>query len=161
MNANQYKKVIIDRLAPLLVSLGFERDGDTLVRREGNVLHLVNIQKGRESTKAFFVFTINLGVFSVPLGAKLGITGSPDIWDCHWRQRLGFLLPEKDDIWWKVDSLEVASQTGEYISELIAKHAIPFFQRIDSTNTLISLWKQDISAGLTKGQIQKYLALFA
>src|SRR5262249_18260038 len=126
MSTTSLKKAVMDGIRHTLVPLGFENSGkDTLSRCCNDVRQFVNMQKGTKSTKTALAFTINIGVYSVPLGEKLGKTGELDVWDCHWRSRIGFLAPQNDDKWWEVCNIADVDQVLMEINDILRKSVVP------------------------------------
>ncbi len=101
---------------------------------------------------------MNLGVFSRIVAGKLGInTSEPTIPDCHWRERIGFLIPDRFDKWWEVNDEHQAQQVGAEIVALLDSVGIPALEAVASTRNLRMLWASGRSPGLTDVQRQRYL----
>ena len=91
------------------------------------------------------------------VAAKVGNTRKPNILDSHWRERLGYLLPERHDKWWEVQSHEQAHEAGVEIAESLMNHALTELQGIASTGRLKTLWEAGKSPGLTEYERKQYL----
>jgi hypothetical protein len=162
MSAKESYRIIANRLADALRPLGFvEKGKGTLMRYRDDIVQVINLQKGKQTTKDKVVVTVNLGAYSIPLGQELGSPAPDDIWDCHWRERLGFLLADKTDKWWDIHNLAEADSFAADLSEMISKSALPLFERLDSTSNLVCLWQQGASPGLTKVERDRYLELLS
>lgn len=158
MSANKYANLVQTGMEHVLAPLGYHRRRkSTFVAQKADVLHIINFQKSDKSTREVLIFTINLGVFSLFLARREGEPVTEDVWSCHWRERIGFLLPENDDKWWMVDNPTDAETTAKKIGELLLASVIPTLEQLDSTDKLVGLWKQGRSPGLTKAQRERYL----
>jgi Domain of unknown function (DUF4304) len=99
-------KEFLTLVAPVLRTCGYSRRGQNFyTRRDGN-FGVINFQKSKTSTNSKVTFTLNLGIYSQVL-AKFYYKwkeGSPPTEPaCHWRKRVGLLLPGKQDHWWVID----------------------------------------------------------
>jgi hypothetical protein len=122
-------KHLFNAIGSFLKTHGFTKKGDTFYfLSEGN-WGLVSFQKSKGSSKGAVKFTINLGVQSTTLTQVLGSNNSdkPSIEDCHWKKRIGFLLPQKQDYWWVIE------ENSTSMENLVGCMA----------NNLIGVWKSD------------------
>lgn len=151
-------KTILDFANKILKPLGFKKRKSTFyIKNEGN-FGLIDFQKSRDSTDNEIKFTINLGIYSVSIGEALQDDGNiiPEIDDCHWKQRIGFLFSNRNDHWW---IFRVNLSPESLFSELleILKVAVTEIQRRMSDNFLKKEWLMGNATGLT--EIQKYIFL--
>lgn len=101
MSSEAYKKQIGLAVALALAPLGFRRKGQVFFRQLDEVAHIVSLQSSTSSTASVLKMTVNLGVWV----SSLAEDGSkPDLWSAHWRERLGYLMPQRIDYWWEVSS---------------------------------------------------------
>jgi Domain of unknown function (DUF4304) len=115
-----------------------------------------------QSTAAVLRVTVNLGVFSPALDRALGgSVGEPSEPACHWRERLGFLLPAHADVWWTVSDAAEAAAVAAEISDAIAAVGLSALGQVGSTQALRALWERDVCPGLTEYQRRRYLAALA
>lgn len=106
------------------------------------------------------IVTVNLGVFLKPLAIKLGDEiKSPNVSDCHWRQRIGNIMPNGFDKWWEVSNTKEANQASHDIVTMLTDWGIPVLDNLSSLEKVIALWKDGISPGVTEGLRQRYLAI--
>jgi hypothetical protein len=133
---------------------GFKRAGSTFYLDRGASVGLIDFQKGK-STKEELIFTVNLGVYVRPV-AKLfhpaDVKDRPDIWDCHWRIRLGYLLPEQGDKWWSSGSLVELDPSISEIDHGLTKYGVPELLRVLDPAELRNDWLDGRSPGLTDMQ---------
>lgn len=160
MTSAEFMKVILEKIHAALKPAGFKKSGTAFLTERNDVVWVVQVQKSQKTTRELLVTTVNLGVFSHLLAARLGQDSSkPTVWDCHWQERIGFLVPERYDKWWEVASNEKAHDVGDEIVGILTKHGIPTLEHLSSTSSLRSLWTTGKSPGLTEVQRRRYLSL--
>lgn len=93
-----------DRLAPVLRSLGFKGSGARYRLDRSEYQGTVGFQKDRDSTRAVVGFTINVSAGHVP--TKRG----------YWSERIGHLMPEFADLWWRVPH---GADTDELLADVV------------------------------------------
>jgi hypothetical protein len=152
-----FSKVLVET-AKKVDKLGFGRQGSILrVIRHGNA-GLIEFQKSTKSSRDKIIFTVNLAVIC---GALLE-PGQPSLekarcTNAHLRQRIGMLMPGRQDKWWEIsESTAVDALTSE-VSEVIASDGAPFVVRYLDVNELVALWASGKSPGLTETQRVRYL----
>lgn len=124
------------------------------VFKEGNY-GLLDFQKSQRSTADEVLFTINIGICSMKLLKFFhpdftDLKFKPRIVDCHWRERIGFLLPEKDDKWWSIPKdIDLRKDLLPEIREVILQLALPKIEAKISDEMLVDEWVSDRSPGLT------------
>jgi hypothetical protein len=125
---------------------------------------MVNLQKSVSSSRDFVKATVNLGVFSFPLARSMSRAGwwvrtlvSPTVWDGHWRERIGFLLPERSDKWWEIRDTDEAVAVGVEIASVLTTYGLPALAAVASTDRLRALWESGRSPGVTEKQRLDYL----
>ena len=97
---------------------------------------------------------MNLGVW-LPALADEG--AKPDVWAAHWRERLGFLMPDPTDRWWEARSDREAAAAALEISDALRTFALPVLDSLATADALAALWRAGRSPGLTKRGAQRYL----
>lgn len=148
--AQSFDRFLRDFVTPHLRGRGFLKSGYSFVLRlEGN-RGLIQFQKGRKSTAAEILFTVNLGVTSERLRRFEGETtdSKPSIDGCHWSTRLGFLLPEREDKWWSIRTDAEAEKLGVQFREFLPVAVEAIGQNI-SDIALRDLWLRGESPGLS------------
>jgi len=98
---NKFKS-LLSEINKILKPLNYKKRGETFFYTKDNNIGIIDFQKSRSNNAATTMFTINLGVYSSTLKVfdREGLDSKPVISDCHWRKRIGFLLPKKQDYWW-------------------------------------------------------------
>jgi hypothetical protein len=115
---------VVANIAPSLKAEGFKKRRHSFNRTtEPGVTQVVHFQMGPSDppgttyfppvrVNLYGKFTLNLGVFLDDVHYALG-TGPVPAWineyDCQLRQRIGLLLPAREDTWWSLDDVDAAS----------------------------------------------------
>src|SRR4051812_28773507 len=101
----EYKK-LLSEIGTVLSAYGFTKKGDTFFSAKNENWALIDFQKSRSSSPDKIVFTITIGICSVALRrfANEDLSVNPKIEDCHWKKRIGMLLPINNDFWFQIDN---------------------------------------------------------
>jgi len=150
---------LISNIKIILQKENFSKKGSTFYIEKGNNLGMINFQKSKSSTSGVVLFTINIGVSLTILREfnKENLKQKPEIEDSHWRQRIGFLLPDKKDYWWKIANDTCLKQLTEDISQVLITVAIPEILSHLTIESLKSEWLNGVSKGIT--EFQRYMFL--
>ena len=154
-------KNLISILSGILQKNGFLKKGNTFYIKENTNWGILNFQKSKNSTIHEVQFTINLGVSSTILRKfnNEDIKQKPEIEKSHWRKRIGFLLPENKDYWWRISRDTILEQLINDISEILINIATPEILRHITDKSMETEWLNDISSGIT--DLQRYFFLTA
>lgn len=68
---------------------------------------------------------------------------------CHWCERLGFVLPDRQDKWWAIRVTEPINSLVDELKGYLAQTAIPAIERHLSDEQLCNEWLTGKSSGLT------------
>lgn len=148
--ADSFKKMLVETIEPSLKSHGFSRRGYTFYILQRGNWGLINFQKSNKSSPKEFIFTVNLGVASALLLKFFQELGTkPDIWDCHWRLRLGYLLEEPGDRWWTITRDTSLDKLSQEMRNHITKLAVTEVLRHLPDEALRDLWLSGKSPSLT------------
>jgi hypothetical protein len=153
-------KSLLAIVGNILKDQGFAKKGDTFCLFKYNNWGLINFQKSKNNSAETISFTINMGVSSTTLRRTIGdgdLTAKPDIEDCHWGKRIGFLLPQKQDYWWQVDNNTSPIHLIDEITDVLNKLAIPEIENHLSDESLESEWLTGVAEGAT--ELQRYIYL--
>jgi len=158
---NPLNCLLSEHLAKLLKDRSFSRRGYSFVkRRNGNIL-LVEFQVWKErSTRDEVVFTVNLGVLSRRLfwlSENRDPPKRPAIDHCHWRERLGFLLPERQDRWWSVTKANLGPLAIE-LTDALLRIGLPAIEGMATDEALRDSWMNGRSSGLSAFERLRYLS---
>jgi hypothetical protein len=112
------------------------------------VVLIIGFQSSTGSTQELLKVTCNLGILVEQLTNPRG----SGILDAHWRERIGFFLPEQQDYWWLCSSAEDARRAGQEIATLLEERALPVMESLASPIAIAALWASGQSPGLTERQ---------
>ncbi len=142
---------------------GFKKKGTTFYFFQYGNWGLINFQTRGSERMGQVAFTINLGVSSTKLNEIEDIGGDelPSESECHWRERIGWLLPEKKDHWWDIESIKDIEAFAEEIVSLLTKKAIPEIMRYISDESLLESLISNTLRGLSEFQRWQYLVSLA
>lgn len=160
MRASELYKELIKEISSLLKEKGFSRKGNCFYLQQGNNWGLLDFQKSRKSTADEVSFTINLGVCSgrlLEFFSPDSLEQKPSIEACQWRERVGFLLPERQDKWWLVRDIEPLASLVDELKGCLVRVAIPAIEQHLSDELLCGEWSSGKSPGLT--DIQRLMNL--
>jgi len=146
MPAKEYKRRILEVMAEVLRAAGFRKKGTHFARDIADVVHLVTLQSSVGSTADAVRVTVNLGVWVPALEGD----AIPDIWSAHWRERLGFVMPDKRDVWWDAASEGEARVVADRIANAVRDFGLPALSRLANRRALLDLWRTGSSPGLTE-----------
>jgi hypothetical protein len=154
VSLSRYKALVVEAVAGVLGPVGFRKSGPRFSRPLEDVVHLVSVQSSIRNSASCLRVTINLGVWIPELedpGTK------PDVWSAHWRERLGFLMPEPSDRWWEARSEIEAAAAGSEIGHALTTFAFPAFDDLRTADALAALWRSGQAPGLTELEARRYL----
>ncbi|MCW8140521.1 MAG: DUF4304 domain-containing protein [Planctomycetota bacterium] len=129
-------------LQPLLKNAGYLKRRFTFHRRaaSGSVA-LIQLQRSQYSTGSELRFTVNLSLWSPAAHEALGRLGwvppvkkVPTEPACQVRQRIGFLMPKRADLWWKVTATTPHDMAD--VRTAIESKAMPFLESIETDEGL-------------------------
>lgn len=100
-------KQLLKNIYHTLREYGYSHRAGIFYKKNEDNWGVIGFQKSWSSSNEFGIkFAINLGVYSKAIAELLDptcIKPRPLVWDLHWGQRIGLLLPEKNDKWWVID----------------------------------------------------------
>jgi hypothetical protein len=146
-------------LKALLAPLGYRKSANLFSRATCDVVHLVEVQGSRQSTVETARFTVNIAIFAPDLVyADVRDTTKPSVPRAHWRQRIGALSSEQQDLWWEVSNPEQAASAAQDIATRIERFVLPRLAVLPDLGALVRLWQSGQSPGLTAFQRNEFLA---
>jgi len=132
----------------VLKKSGFKKVGMTWLK-EAPWTQVINMQMGKWNTQEEGTFTINLGLHIPELHAAIEaypVSGSVKEYDCDVRQRIGLLMPVRQDFWWEVKSTSDVRSIADEVSQALLKHGIPWLdQTAQSLSTIAEELKSHAS----------------
>jgi hypothetical protein len=155
------KARLVERLGPI----GYVGEGELLWRSVKDTVVVIELQKDRKhSVKDQVRFTVNVGISvnslrgasTVEVGSRTPAIPLPE--KCHWRQRLGFMLPERSDVWWVVGGERTTESVSDELAAGLITVALPKIEAIASSEALLHLWCEGRGQGLTEYERRANLA---
>ena len=130
-------------VAPVLRGHGYAGSGQDFHRRIDGNWAAINVQRRRYSTDDDLRFTVNLGTASTAVLAEDGFPPDEPAREinCHWRARIGDLLPKPADTWWRVRSDAPASRIaalGNTVAGHLAERAVPKLEVMASDEAILA-----------------------
>lgn len=153
-------KNLLTRVGALLKENSFRRTGNAFYcLRQGNWA-VINFQRSTKSSAQSIIFTLNLGVAS---GSLLKFFGqpkdrAPKIDQCHWRQRIGFTMPQASDRWWHLDAHKNPESVVGELSDAIINFALPAIEEHLPDAVLRAVWESGTAPGITETDRLRYLS---
>jgi hypothetical protein len=133
-----------ERIAPRLRDQGFAGSGQDFHRRVDGNWQAINVQRSKYSNADEVKFTINLGTASAAVIAAA--REDPDEPQrevlCHWRTRIGSLLPGKHDVWWTIRSRMSArdlDRLGVEVGDALIRRGVPELDRMVADQAILEL----------------------
>lgn len=153
MSLTHWKGLVGAPISGLLKQRGFRKSGRKFSSFRPEATLLVALQSSVGSTQEVLRITCNLAIVLQALGSR----DRHDIWDSHWRERIGHFMPEPRDHWWVCSTDDSAMTAGREMAALLESQALPEMERLASRAAMIALWSSGRSPGLTEYQRTKYL----
>jgi len=148
---------ILDMVEGASEPLGYRRLRSRFVRDVDDASIEVSYQKSRASGPV--KFTVDLSLTLIPLigaGTRLLHHRRLRGVEPHWTERLGFLLPVNDDVWWEV-SVESASEVGNLHAHLFKDVINPTLESRATVSWHVSEWRAGRARWLAEDQWRGYL----
>ena len=144
----------------LLKRVGLVRAKQKFSIRQNSNIGLIDFQRSTKSSSERVVFTVNIGVWSdrIARSSSTSTKSEPTtIEDCHWRERIGFLSPDRQDKWWLIESPSDMDAIHTTLLPLLENVAVPSLLRHLSDAVLRDEWLEGNAPGLTTLQRLMYL----
>ena len=128
-------------LHPALKKMGFQRNAHTFRRARENCIQLINVQGSWTNFQDQGQFTINLGVYfqeAARIHGLYRVTNRPVISDCMVHERIGNLMPDLRDFWWKFDSQSDFDELGKQVTTSCLDYGILWLEKYATTEGAIS-----------------------
>lgn len=148
----EFRKIILAQMHELLKPMGFRKKGMLFFSDVNDVVLFIQLQASRTSTKDMLKATVNLGIFSRTVAERVGNTHDPNIYEAHWRERIGFFMTLPRDKWWRIHNEAEAKRCASEITNVLANRVLPEMQSLASTERLRSLWEAGKGPGLSNFQ---------
>lgn len=151
-----YKKMLDEFVAPAMKSAGYKRTRNTWARRSAAGWVLYQAQASWYSSKDEVNFTFNLAAHSRAVAARLREPfredRAPPEPECHYRERIGYLMPNPQDSWWEIEAdlgpfdvrrlsrgpRREPREIGEEVRRVTVDLALPHLERLGTDAGLLS-----------------------
>ena len=90
MSLTQWKGLVAAPISGLLRQSGFRKSGLKFSSIRAEAILLVSLQSSVGTTREVLRITCNLAIVLHALGRR----DNHDIWDSHWKERIGYFMPE-------------------------------------------------------------------
>ena len=145
---------VVTHCAPILKSSGFRKRRHSFNRAlPSDLVHVVDFQMGpfdppgTEYVPPFRVnlygrFTINLGVYVPEIARRLDSSrnGWVNEYDCHMRQRIGAVMPDRVDTWWPLDD---PPRAAEAAADALEGHGLPWLDDYRDHDAITAAYLRD------------------
>jgi hypothetical protein len=137
-----FRELVQSDLQPTLKAAGYAKQRFMFYRRaaSGSVA-LLQLQRSQFSSAAEVRFTVNVSLWSPAAHEALGrlswvppVKKVPTEPACQVRQRIGFLMPKRTDLWWKVTASRPQDLADVRVA--IESKALPFLESIETDEGL-------------------------
>jgi len=153
MSLTHLKGLVAAPITELLKQREFRKSGLKFYSIRSEATLLVGLQSSVGTTREVLRITCNLAIVLHALGSR----DDQDIWDSHWRKRIGYFMPEPRDHWWVCSTDDTARAAGREMAALLESQALSEMERLASRTAMIALWTSGRSPGLTEYQCAQYL----
>jgi len=158
MTSKDFKKIITQKIKEVLNPRHFKKTGNNFSLSNGDLTYNIGLQSSTSSTATILKVTVNIEIGSTLLW-KLEEKHITSHLQGHFFKRIGNYLDHSNDKWWMIDNEECANSAADEIAKLINDKVLGEFDKIRTTQDLVSYWKQGNYAGLTDYQLKEYLTL--
>jgi hypothetical protein len=141
-------------VAPTLRQQGFKKQRNVFNRDvEPGMTQVLGFQMGAHQPPGAYeipglrenlygAFTVNLGIYLEEVReARPFVLPKPKFVNashCHITVRLGWLLPDRADTWWRLDLPR--EELAALVRELVEETAVPFLEKLKSRDALLEAW---------------------
>ena len=156
-------------IQPFLKSKGYRRRTQTFHKWVGRNCEVVNFQGSKWSTREQYDFFVNLGVFNRSIFEFENDSSRPreppkfpGEAECHWRRRLGELLPTRLPKEWSIRVSDSLADLGTEIRSGLDVYALPLMHQLVTDEGLRdSLLRNGELGGMALPQLIELAALVA
>src|SRR5262245_25574776 len=152
MSLTHMKALVTAPISELLKQIGFRKSGLKFYSLRAEATLLVGLQSSVGTTREVLRITCNLAIVLHALGSR----DNHDIWDSHWRKRIGDFMPDPRDYWWVCSTDDIARAAGREMAVLLEGEALSEMERLASRTAMIAFWTSGRSPGVTEHQRAQY-----
>ena len=144
MNVQEKRTFIFDKIADFLKDDDFKKRGNHFFKRNGEIGYCVNIQNDKWNDAMHIRFTLNLGIYTERFWLEHYdfkhtevAPAFPKEYECAIRERIGGLLPVKEDKWYCITSSTDVMKLWNEIERDLTEYMLPFFARCNTASDVI------------------------
>jgi hypothetical protein len=153
-------KELTSGINTLLKPHGYKKSGNNFRISHSENFGVINFQQSMSNSATEKKFTINIGIYSARIAKFMGRPSEiPSEPKCHYRERIGFLKPEKSDLWYPMTSSTRFENLLEIVRLDVIDLAVPLISERISDEGLRNLWLTEQTMQLTEILHLKYLSI--
>ncbi len=144
MDIQGKRTFVFEKITDYLKENDFKKRGNHFYKSNGSIGYCVNIQNDKWNDANQIRFTLNVGIFTEAFWHECedfkntGIIPTfPKEYECAIRERIGDLLPVKEDKWYCITSGTDGMKLWSEIERDLTEYALPFFTRYNTESDVI------------------------
>ena len=144
MDIQGKRTFVFEKITDYLKENDFKKRGNHFFKSNGSIGYCVNIQNDKWNDANQIRFTLNVGIFTEAFWHECedfkntGIIPTfPKEYECAIRERIGDLLPVKEDKWYCITSGTDGMKLWSEIERDLTEYALPFFTRYNTESDVI------------------------
>lgn len=144
MDIQGKRTFVFEKITDYLKENDFKKRGNHFFKSNGEIGYCVNIQNDKWNDANQIRFTLNVGIFTEAFWLECedfkntGIIPTfPKEYECAIRERIGGLLPAKEDKWYCITSGTDVMKLWSEIELDLTEYILPLFARYDTASDVI------------------------
>ena len=144
MDIQGKRTFVFEKITDYLKENDFKKRGNHFYKSNGEIGYCVNIQNDKWNDANKIRFTLNVGIFTEAFWLECedfkntGIIPTfPKEYECAIRERIGGLLPVKEDKWYCIASSTDVMKLWSEIERDLTEYILPFFTRYNTESDVI------------------------
>lgn len=144
MDIQGKRTFVFEKITDYLKENDFKKRGNHFYKSNGSIGYCVNIQNDKWNNANQIRFTLNVGIFTDAFWLECkdfkntGIIPTfPKEYECAIRERIGDLLPVKEDKWYSITSSTDVTKLWCEIERDLTEYVLPFFTRYNTESDVI------------------------
>ncbi len=144
MNIQGKRTFVFEKITDYLKDNDFKKRGNHFYKSNGSIGYCVNIQNDKWNDANQIRFTLNVGIFTEAFWLECedfkntGIIPTfPKEYECAIRERIGDLLPVKEDKWHIITLSTDVTKLWSEIERNLTDYVLPFFANYNTASDVI------------------------
>ena len=145
MDIQGKRTFVFEKITDYLKDNDFKKRGNHFYKSNGSIGYCANIQNDKWNNREIIRFTLNVGIFTDSFWLEhedykhTGIIPTfPREYECAIRERIGNLLPVKEDKWYCITSDTDVVKLWSEIERDLTEYILPFFIRYNTESDVIA-----------------------